>query len=1532
MKAKKLLAILLSLALLVGLMPVAGLLSTAVAAETDPTVYEITFDAGEKVSLGYYSKKADSAVWEATFEYYLAGTENVTFSVEWSATTSNQTTSIVMEPGRHTATLTATCSSALCPILTAPSGASVKLYTWNLVMLANDAEKKHYVHEPWQCSFTAHGESTLGVDCGRTTATVTTGGALSTYPFVPNADGSVKKTAVYVDSVNGVDTNDGSATDKAVKTLSKALNLIEASQYLAADIYIVGTYTTNSSTGQYDMTSDGTSATRWTTNWSKPVTIQSAPDTDATIKCSKNQLWVCGPTTFDNIAITHTTTALAIIAREKDVVFTDSVTMGTSLSSGTSMAPTLTTGDYGMANVTDTEQEPMTVTLNGGNYFNVQLGDSCSSTHTSYLKYDNNLYFGVNYTQNAGSVYKLLIGGVGNSSTGSGGNAGYYVNRRGTSYQGDVNVVVNGGTVTGIYIEDDANVQNGCTTRAEADITPNKWLSNLNGHAVQIILNNGVTAATLPTAQNAIDMGGSLYLLQCAAGGSQLAVTDEAGTYTVADSNYIAVASDANGNEVARSENGTLTVPAAGTYTVAWEKATTVYESAFTEDETISLGYYVCTGTNKTEVSDVQGFTTWNISFDYFLNANTAEPFAFTWGNVNVNNETGSFMLERGRHTATFGIDVISDAANYAIDAKFIAKAGAVGTLYAWNLKVTANGVDRKHYVHEPWQCSFTAHGDTTLGEDCGRTTADVTSSKTLDQYDFTTMDDGSVAPSPATTHAVQIRADGGMRFISTVKGLGAVRNDDGTADYTNATITVDGVSYSVVTAGTIFAREKKLGDAELVYGAQNVYDIPAEKLQEAKYARPSYGFDEANGDILFTGVITNIPEKNRGETLVARAYVAYKKGEETLYEYGDVMKRGYNETVAMVNAPAADGSLKVLAIGNSFSQDAMQHLWEMCHDSGIEDVVLANLYIGGSTLDQHWSNIQKQDDEDEAVRAEAAAYTYDVNASGIWTRTPNYTIAEALAAEEWDVITIQQGSAYSGQSDSYSNLGNILTYLEAHKPEDARIIWHMTWAYQWDYEGTNFGKYDYNQMTMYNGILNAVEENVLTDERISAVIPSGTAIQNLRTSYIGDTVTRDGFHMSYGIGRYTVGLTWYSVLTGRNVANVTTIPSGYLELREDLAVIQESVDNALKTPYEVTDSTRSTSPWNDAEVVLANETVYNWYKNYNWETSVDASQALVQDADTYYPVPVTLKWRTAGLADSYEVLLSTNADMTDAKTYTTIENQLVLESLFVGTDYYWQVNAVCGEEKSAVVSAHFKTANSPRTIKVDGVSNTRDIGGMLTELDLDGNGVVEQYRIKQGLVYRGAALDDITDEGISYLVNDLGIKLDLDLRGSGTDPDNPIERAQPLTDDDVGYVLYDGRYYLHETYGIDKADSQAIIGQVMKEFAKAEQYPIYFHCAIGRDRTGTLAMLLEGLLGASKNDMMMDYEMYIFSESAYTTTTVAYFKNAIAKPYDWIVNNYSADTYTFADSVERYLTEACGVTADEIRTIRDQLLEPVVE
>ncbi|MBR2024542.1 MAG: DUF4886 domain-containing protein, partial [Clostridia bacterium] len=84
-------------------------------------------------------------------------------------------------------------------------------------------------------------------------------------------------------------------------------------------------------------------------------------------------------------------------------------------------------------------------------------------------------------------------------------------------------------------------------------------------------------------------------------------------------------------------------------------------------------------------------------------------------------------------------------------------------------------------------------------------------------------------------------------------------------------------------------------------------------------------------------------------------------------------------------------------------------------------------------------------------------------------------------------------------------------------------------------------------------------------------VIPAGTSIQNVRTSYIGDTLTRDGYHLSYDFGRFIGSLTFVKALTGLSIDNITYMPNG-VDANE-LAVAIECVNNAVKTPFSVTNS-----------------------------------------------------------------------------------------------------------------------------------------------------------------------------------------------------------------------------------------------------------------------------------------------------------------------------------------------------------------------
>ena len=214
---------------------------------------------------------------------------------------------------------------------------------------------------------------------------------------------------------------------------------------------------------------------------------------------------------------------------------------------------------------------------------------------------------------------------------------------------------------------------------------------------------------------------------------------------------------------------------------------------------------------------------------------------------------------------------------------------------------------------------------------------------------------------------------------------------------------------------------------------------------------------------------------------------------------------------------PVQPKSIKILAVGNSFSVDAMQYLWNVMASAGYTDITLGNLYIGGCSLDTHWSNISQ----------DKAAYTYYKNTSGSWSNTTS-SVSAALAEQDWDIVTIQQVSQSSGNPSTYGNLDNILSYIKENEP-NAKIYWHMTWAYQSDSIHSGFAYYGNSQVAMYNAILSTVQDKV--SAKVDGVIPSGIAIQKLRATTVGDTLTRDGYHLNYGNGRYTAALTWLAYI-----------------------------------------------------------------------------------------------------------------------------------------------------------------------------------------------------------------------------------------------------------------------------------------------------------------------------------------------------------------------------------------------------------------
>ena len=280
--------------------------------------------------------------------------------------------------------------------------------------------------------------------------------------------------------------------------------------------------------------------------------------------------------------------------------------------------------------------------------------------------------------------------------------------------------------------------------------------------------------------------------------------------------------------------------------------------------------------------------------------------------------------------------------------------------------------------------------------------------------------------------------------------------------------------------------------------------------------------------------------------------------------------------TMAKPAEPVIAGkiSLKILAVGNSFSEDALQYLYDMAKEAGYTDIVLANARIGGCSLATHFDNAEKN----------RAAYEFFLNTDGKWTSQKSFTLAKALSYTDWDCISLQQASGYSGMESSYEPyLTSLIKYVKDACPE-AKLVWHATWAYQGNSYHNDFARYGKNQMTMYNAINAAVENAVLAahGDDFSAVIPSGTAIQNLRTSFLGDNLTRDTYHLSYDAGRYTAALTWLKVITGADLSKITYIPYnyGYAIGERAAAAAKEAAENAVASPFAVTQSSYSAASY----------------------------------------------------------------------------------------------------------------------------------------------------------------------------------------------------------------------------------------------------------------------------------------------------------------------------------------------------------------
>ncbi len=239
---------------------------------------------------------------------------------------------------------------------------------------------------------------------------------------------------------------------------------------------------------------------------------------------------------------------------------------------------------------------------------------------------------------------------------------------------------------------------------------------------------------------------------------------------------------------------------------------------------------------------------------------------------------------------------------------------------------------------------------------------------------------------------------------------------------------------------------------------------------------------------------------------------------------------------------------MDVLSIGNSFSQDAQRYLHSIARADGVE-LNCFNLYIGGCPISTHYRNMMGNN----------KAYMLQVNGHPTGF---NVTMEEALLNRNWDVITIQQASHESNDYETYQPYLNILMEYVRRCCPKAKIAVHQTWAYE-DESPRLTERMGYtNHKDMLNDICKAYV-SAAKDIYADYLIPSGELLSSLLDRGI-EKVHRDTFHASLGLGRYAIGLLWYAILTGNNIADNAFCDFDEEVTKEEIAIAKKAVSDIV--------------------------------------------------------------------------------------------------------------------------------------------------------------------------------------------------------------------------------------------------------------------------------------------------------------------------------------------------------------------------------
>ena len=335
-------------------------------------------------------------------------------------------------------------------------------------------------------------------------------------------------------------------------------------------------------------------------------------------------------------------------------------------------------------------------------------------------------------------------------------------------------------------------------------------------------------------------------------------------------------------------------------------------------------------------------------------------------------------------------------------------------------------------------------------------------------------------------------------------------------------------------------------------------------------------------------------------------------------------------------------------------------------------------------------------------------------------------------------------------------------------------------------------------------------------------------------------------------------------------------------------------------------------TPVNNATVSLQTAEQETFLKEEQWRAEMDGALTFCwfdleeEGVERSLPLPVTFCWEEtdeeANDEDCYWLLVSKKKTIETPWVYTTKESCLDVYNLKVGTQYFWCVQK---NGKRSEVSSFETRLTLPRCMKIDHISNVRDMGGYK----------VEDGHIRQGKMYRGGEFElhmHLTEAGMKELQR-LGMRTELDMRGE----------AKDKVDFTTAELMGIKRAYVPSVpYAeVFKEEQRGALRAFFEVFTEPENYPIYYHCWGGADRTGTFAFILGAFLGMTLEDLINEYE--------FTSLAIWGIRSRNYEGFQAFLDLFFAlPGETLRQKGANFLKQYAGLTDEELAVIYDVMVE----